>query len=134
MTKEEAVEIIKKDINNIMADENTFRRQYDLHHAEALALQALSNEILESNQRKDYVKMTPGNIVYLRKDKLFAIVLDVSDDEIPNYMVYDENKIVQKISITEVLPIISSSIKYDTQLYFDKMMSELRRMNHPMEN
>lgn len=78
--------------------------------------------------------MTPGNIVYLRKDKLFAIVLDVSDDEIPNYMVYDENKIVQKISITEVLPIISSSIKYDTQLYFDKMMSELRRMNHPMEN
>ena len=49
-------------------------------------------------------------------------------------MVYDENKIVQKISITEVLPIISSSIKYDTQLYFDKMMSELRRMNHPMEN
>ena len=78
--------------------------------------------------------MTPGNIVYLRKDKLFAIVLDVSDDEIPNYMVYDENKIVQKISITEVLPIISSSIKYDTQLYFDKMMSELHRMNHPMEN
>lgn len=134
MTKEEAVEIIKKDMSNIMTDENTFRRQYDLHQAEALALQALSNEILESNQRKDYVKMTPGNIVYLRKDKLFAIVLDVSDDEIPNYMVYDENKIVQKISITEVLPIISSSIKYDTQLYFDKMMSELHRMNHPMEN
>lgn len=134
MTKEEAVEIIKKDMSNIMADENTFRRQYDLHQAEALALQALSNEILESNQRKDYVKMTPGNIVYLRKDKLFAIVLDVSDDEIPNYIVYDENKIVQKISITEVLPIISSSIKYDTQLYFDKMMSELHRMNHPMEN
>ena len=117
-----------------MADENTFRRQYDLHQAEALALQALSNEILESNPRKAYVKMTPGNIVYSRKDKLFAIVLDVSDDEIPNYMVYDENGIVQKISITEVLPIISSSIKYDTQLYFDKMMSELRRMNHPREN
>lgn len=134
MTKEEAIEIIKKDMSNIMADENTFRRQYDLHQAEAFALQALSNEILESNQRKDYVKMTPGNIVYLRKDKLFAIVLDVSDDEIPNYMVYDENKIVQKISITEVLPIISSSIKYDIQLYFDKMMSELHRMNHPMEN
>lgn len=134
MTKEEAIEIIKKDMSNIMADENTFRRQYDLHQAEAFALQALSNEILESNQRKDYVKMTPGNIVYLRKDKLFAIVLDVSDDEIPNYMIYDENKIVQKISITEVLPIISSSIKYDIQLYFDKMMSELHRMNHPMEN
>lgn len=134
MTKEEAVEIIKKDMSNIMADENTFRRQYDLYQAEALVLQALSNEILESNPRKNYVKMTPGNIVYLRKDKLFAIVLDVSNDEIPNYMVYDENEIVQKISITEVLPVISSSIKYDTQLYFDKMMSELRRMNHPMEN
>ena len=34
MTKEEAVEIIKKDMSNIMADENTFRRQYDLHQAE----------------------------------------------------------------------------------------------------
>lgn len=134
MTKEEAVEIIKKDMSNIMADENTFRRQYDLHQAETLALQALSNEILESNPRKAYVKMTPGNIVYLKNDQLFAIVLDVLDDDIPDYMVYDENGIVQKISITEVLPIISSSIKYDTQLYFDKMMSELRRMKHPMEN
>ncbi|RHG20130.1 hypothetical protein DW272_02675 [Blautia obeum] len=134
MTKEEAVEIIKKDMSNIMADENTFRRQYDLHQAEALALQALSNEILESNPRKAYVKMIPGNIVYLKNDKLFAIVLDVLDDDIPDCMVYDENGIVQKISITEVLPIISSSIKYDTQLYFDKMMSELRRMKHPTEN
>lgn len=48
MTKEEAIEIIKKDMSNIMADENTFRRQYDLHQAEAFALQALSNEILVS--------------------------------------------------------------------------------------
>ena len=134
MTKEEAVEIIKKDMSNIMADENTFRRQYDLHQAEALALQALSNEILESNPRKAYVKMIPGNIVYLKNDQFFAIVLDVLDDDIPDCMVYDENGIVQKISITEVLPIISSSIKYDTQLYFDKMMSELRRMKHPTEN
>lgn len=133
MTKEEAVEIIKKDMSNIMADENTFRRQFDLYQAEALALQALSNEIWDTKHQKEYIKLSPGSVVYLEPDGIYAIILDFLDSEIPEYMVYTENYIAQKVRITDTVPILQCQSD-DMKIHFDKMMSKLCSLRDPMEN
>lgn len=128
MTNSEAIEILKKDMDSISDDKETFRRMYDLHQAEALALVALSNEDKRCN-KDNITTYKPGDAVFLKDDNLVAVVLDNYNANAKKYMVFDENGCVRMTAFSELAPIF---IQNDISTYFDKMFKELNRIDNLM--
>ena len=128
MTNSEAIEILKKDMDSISNDKETFRRMYDLHQAEALALVALSNEDKRCNE-DNITTYKPGNAVFLKDDNLVAVVLDNYNANAKNYMLLDANGCVRMAEMSEMTSIMAMN---DVNIYFDKMFKELNRIDNNM--